>query len=256
MSNKKDVQKQFGDHAKAYVTSSIHSLGRDLKKLIEMAAPTKEDKVLDVATGGGHTANAFAPLVANVTALDLTSAMLENASVFIKGNGHENVVYVEGDAEKLPFKNETFDVVVCRIAPHHFSDVHSFIRESFRTLKSGGRFLIDDNTAPEKDEWDHFYNTIEKARDYSHFRAWKKSEWIKMLEENGFIVSECHRFEKAFEFSSWCDRMKLSTEKEDALNQYMISASASVKEIFQIQERDGRVISFQGEAFLIKAIKR
>lgn len=198
MDIKKDVQKQFGRSADSYVKSKGHSKGADLKKLVEMARATGREEVLDVATGGGHMANALAPLVRTVTAMDLTPEMLSAAEKFITGNGHVNVVFVKGDAEKLPFSDETFDFVTCRIAPHHFPNTEKFIREVYRVLKDGGQFLLDDNVAPENDEFDQFYNNIEKMRDYRHYRAWKKTEWLQMLELNGFETQELYRFEKRF----------------------------------------------------------
>lgn len=128
--------------------------------------------------------------------MDLTPEMLTAAETFIKGNGYSNVVFVEGDAEKLPFQDHSFDLVTCRIAPHHFPNVQQFVSEVHRVLKANGKFLLDDNVAPEGNEFDHFYNKIEKIRDYSHFRAWKKTEWINMLEQEGFEIQELYRFEK------------------------------------------------------------
>jgi ubiquinone/menaquinone biosynthesis C-methylase UbiE len=253
---KKDVQRQFGKSADSYVTSSIHKDGKDLLKLVEMAAMTGEERLLDVATGGGHTANAFAPLVKVVTAVDLTQEMLEAAEKFIKGNSHQNVTFVKGDAEMLPFSDESFEIVTCRIAPHHFPNVKSFIDEAHRVLLSNGQFLLDDNVVPEDDEFDLFYNTIEKVRDYSHFRAWKKTEWIQMLEGSGFEVFEWHRFEKTFHYEPWCNRMKLSVSEKDKLTQYILDASQKVKDKFKIIIEDEKIISFQGEAIVLKAIKR
>jgi ubiquinone/menaquinone biosynthesis C-methylase UbiE len=253
---KKDVQRQFGKSADSYVTSSIHKDGKDLLKLVEMAAMTGEERLLDVATGGGHTANAFAPLVKVVTAVDLTQEMLEAAEKFIKGNSHQNVTFVKGDAEMLPFSDESFEIVTCRIAPHHFPNVKSFIDEAHRVLLSNGQFLLDDNVVPEDDEFDLFYNTIEKVRDYSHFRAWKKTEWIQMLEGSGFEVFEWHRFEKTFHYEPWCNRMKLSVSEKDKLTQYILDASQKVKDKFKIINEDEKIISFQGEAIVLKAIKR
>ncbi|HET7580816.1 MAG TPA: class I SAM-dependent methyltransferase [Bacillales bacterium] len=196
MTGKHDVQNQFGSHANAYVKSEVHAKGKDLQKLVEMANVDGNEQMLDVATGGGHTANAFAPLVRNVTAFDITQKMLLAAEKFIKGNGHINVDFVEGDAENIPFAAETFNLVTCRIAPHHFPDVERFATEVHRVLKNNGQFLLDDNIAPEADEFDQFYNTIEKRRDYSHHRALKKTEWLRMLELQGFEITEMHRFTK------------------------------------------------------------
>ncbi|MBT2738463.1 ubiquinone/menaquinone biosynthesis C-methylase UbiE [Neobacillus sp. B4I6] len=256
MDIKKDVQQQFGKSADSYVSSAIHKDGNDLQKLLEMATVTGEEELLDVATGGGHTANAFASCVKKVTALDLTPEMLVAAQKYILGNGHQNVEFKVGDAEILPFPDGVFDIVTCRIAPHHFPDVNKFVEEVHRVLKPSGQFLLDDNVVPEEEDYDLFYNTIEKWRDYSHFRAWKKSEWLRMLEISGFEIFEWHRFEKTFHYEPWCNRMNLPEDEKDKLTQFILSASPKVKEKFKITIRDNQIISFVGEAVILRAIKR
>lgn len=256
MDIKKDVKKQFSRSPDSYVSSKIHRLGGDLDMLIKLAQPEKSDITLDVATGGGHTANALAPLVHKVTAMDLTPKMLTSAEKFITGNGHANVEFVEGDAGNMSFEDETFDIVTCRIAPHHFPNVKDFIKETCRVLKPGGRFLLDDNVAPEVDEFDHFYNKIEKIRDCSHFRAWKKSEWLHMLEAENFEIHELHRFEKYFEFADWCSRMHLTDDEVENLTDIMLNTNGYVKHKFRIQVADGKIESFKGEAVILSAVKR
>ncbi|MFP5110456.1 class I SAM-dependent methyltransferase [Neobacillus sp. C211] len=256
MDIKKDVQQQFGKSADSYVSSAIHKDGNDLQKLLEIATVTGEEELLDVATGGGHTANAFASCVKKVTALDLTPEMLVAAQKYILGNGHQNVEFKVGDAEILPFPDGVFDIVTCRIAPHHFPDVNKFVEEVHRVLKPSGQFLLDDNVVPEEEDYDLFYNTIEKWRDYSHFRAWKKSEWLRMLEISGFEIFEWHRFEKTFHYEPWCNRMNLPEDEKDKLTQFILNASPKVKEKFKITIRDNQIISFVGEAVILRAIKR
>ncbi|MEH7011341.1 methyltransferase domain-containing protein [Neobacillus niacini] len=256
MDIKKDVQQQFGKNAASYVSSPIHKDGKDLLKMVEMAQINGQEVLLDIATGGGHTANAFASLVKKVTAVDLTLEMLAAAEDFIKENGHQNVEFVQGDAEKLTFKNESFEIVTCRIAPHHFPNVDLFIKEVHRVLKPGGQFLLDDNVVPETEEFDLFYNTIEKKRDFSHFRAWKKSEWIQKLEESGLEVFEWHRFEKTFRFEPWCANMKLSESEKIHLTKYILESSRKIKDKFRIVIQDGKIISFVGEAIILMALKR
>lgn len=256
MDIKKDVQQQFGKSAESYVNSAIHKEGKDLQTLVSLANLTGTEELLDIATGGGHTANAFASLVEKATALDITQEMLEAAEKFIKGNGHENVEFVIGDAEQIPFQNESFDIVTCRIAPHHFPNVGKFIEESYRVLKPAGQFLLDDNVVPEQEEFDEFYNAIEKMRDYSHFRAWKKTEWLRMIELTGFEVTEWHRFEKTFKFESWCSRMNLSSLEKEALAEYILKASQDIKDKFRIESEGSKVVSFVGEAIVLKAMKR
>jgi len=70
------VQQQFGANAANYLTSAVHAKGASLARLVELVAPQKSWVALDVATGAGHTAAAFAPHVARVVASDLTPEML------------------------------------------------------------------------------------------------------------------------------------------------------------------------------------
>jgi ubiquinone/menaquinone biosynthesis C-methylase UbiE len=256
MDIKKDVQQQFGKSAEMYVNSPIHKEGNDLQTMFRLAELDGDKELLDIATGGGHTANAFASFVNKVTALDLTEEMIEAAERFIKGNGHKNISFVKGDAEDLPFRDELFDIVTCRIAPHHFPNVKKFVEEVYRVLRVNGQFLLDDNVVPEDDEFDQFYNTIEKLRDFSHFRAWKKTEWIRMLELSAFNIMEWHRFEKTFQFEPWCNRMNLSLPDKEKLTRFILSSSSKIKNKFKIKIEDQQIISFQGEAIILKAIKK
>ncbi|WP_100398794.1 class I SAM-dependent methyltransferase [Bacillus sp. FJAT-44742] len=252
---KEDVIQQFGKNAYGYTVSDLHAKGKDLSLLVELAEKKGSEQLLDVATGAGHTVNAFAPYVAEAVAFDLTKEMLTEARSLIQKNQHDNVSFVHGDAEEMPFQDDSFDIVTCRIAAHHFPDLHKFIKEVQRVLKVGGEFLLIDNTAPELDSFDTFYNTIEKERDHSHVRAWKKSEWLAMIEQHGLELSVCHRYEKTFHFDDWCDRMKMTeTEKQD-LSSFINNADEEIKAKFNIKAEEDRVVSFNGEAIVLKAIK-
>src|SRR5437660_3840420 len=77
--NRQLVQSRFGAVAADYVTSAVHASGQDLEWLVEAAALTGNEHVLDVATGAGHAAFALAPHAAEIVALDITSPMLDVA---------------------------------------------------------------------------------------------------------------------------------------------------------------------------------
>lgn len=252
MKGKERVIQQFGKNASHYVTSQSHAKGEDLRKLVEMIAeknPTGE--LLDIATGGGHVANALAPYFKQVVALDLTPEMLEKAKGFIESNGIKNAAFVQGDAENLPFPNDSVGTVTCRIAAHHFSDVRKFVKEVQRILKEQGLFVLIDNVAPEVHDFDLFYNKVEKKRDPSHVRAYKKSEWISMLEHEGILVEEMFRFRKKFIFDTWCEMMDVTESEKQKLNDFMTQASKSFIDFFSVEIEEGKVQSFQGQSVLI-----
>ncbi|WP_433708484.1 class I SAM-dependent methyltransferase [Paenibacillus illinoisensis] len=253
---KGQVQQQFGKNAEKYVTSPLHAKGKDLDVLVASSGASPDMHVLDIATGGGHVACALAPLVKQVTALDLTEKMLQVAERFIRESGHQNVNFVPGDAEHLPFEDDVFDIVTCRIAAHHFPDVFSFLTEAFRVTKPGGRLLLIDNVAPERDEYDQFYNEVEKRRDPSHVRAWRKSEWIRMMEVAEYRVEAMVSFEKTFLFEDWCKRAGLPEADGRELEASMLCAPSVIKKFFRFEEAvPNKLLSFGGESVLIQASK-
>lgn len=258
MSEKKKVQQQFGKNASHYVTSKSHASGLDLTKLVEIVTcfGASSGELLDLATGGGHVANALAPYFQKVTALDITENMLDEAERFITSNAHENVVFILGDAENTPFPDESFEVVTCRIAAHHFPDVDRFVSEVNRVLKPGGFFVLVDNVAPEIDEYDQFYNTIEKKRDPSHIRAYKKSEWISKVEYAGFYTDSIYTFEKKFIYETWCTMMDVPPNDKAELSTYMKAAPKKIHKHFSIEFSGDQVESFKGQSILLAAIKK
>ena len=83
--------------------------------------------MLDVATGGGHVAYTFAPHVGRVWATDITQEMLDLVKGEAEKRGLANVRTTYAKAEALPFEDGTFDLVTCRIAPHHFDSIPEFL---------------------------------------------------------------------------------------------------------------------------------
>src|SRR4051812_35853131 len=110
-SAKERVLQQYGSVGDAYVHSPTHAAGDDLTRLVEAMQPQLAERLLDIATGGGHVAKAFAPHVASVVASDLTPQMLAGAERYLVGLGLENVTFAEADAEDLPFEDASFELV-------------------------------------------------------------------------------------------------------------------------------------------------
>ncbi len=251
------VRAQFGAAAQSYVTSPSHAKGDDLRRLLQLAAPAGTERLLDIATGGGHTALAFAPLVASVTAIDLTPPMLEAAAAHAAERGATNITFALADAERLPFADATFDIVTARIAPHHFADPQAFVRETARVLVPGGLFLLDDNMAPEDDELDEFMNRFEQWRDPSHVRAYRPSQWRAWMEANGLHVVADDPLElKTYAFADWTERMRMPADERDALERWLLAAPKRCRDYFRLESADGHVRSICGAFAIIEARKQ
>ncbi|WP_078390945.1 class I SAM-dependent methyltransferase [Shouchella patagoniensis] len=251
----KSAKEQFGAYASAYVTSKKHAKGMDLNLLEQLVKGSEATSLLDVATGGGHVAKKMAPYVKEIVAIDLTPEMLAVAEKHLDESGITNVQFIEAPAEKLPFKESTFDFVVCRIAAHHFMNVAAFIAEAFRVLKPGGRFFLLDNVALEDDACDHFYNELEYKRDGSHKRAYKKSEWLSMVEAVEFEIVQLHVFKKEFDFQDWTGRVQMKEDVKKRLENWIFAQPLELKHALNVEERRNNIIRFKGQSILLEALK-
>jgi len=214
--SKQSVREQFGANAAAYVSSPTHAQGASLARLVELTDPQPAWRVLDVATATGHTALAFAPRVAAVVGLDLTPEMLPHAARLAGERGAANVVWAVGDVDDLPFGDGAFDLVTCRIAPHHFADIGRFLREAARALRPGGLLAVVDNVVPgnrlrgkradrERQAGD-YVNAFEKLRDPSHVRCLSFEAWTDALAAAGLVVTAAETLDKRLTFETWAAR--------------------------------------------------
>ncbi|HNS01729.1 MAG TPA: methyltransferase domain-containing protein [Anaerolineae bacterium] len=183
----------FTARAHCYVASSSHTDPQVLGWLVELAQPRPSWRMLDVATGAGHTAFAFAPYVDEIIGIDLTPRMLAEAEKLAEQQGVTNVRFVVADIHELPFDDETFDdeqfdLVTCRRAAHHFSGIQEALTEMVRMLKPQGLLLIDDRCVPEDDFVDSVMNRLDWLHDESHVREYRPSQWQAMLEAAGCRV--------------------------------------------------------------------
>jgi SAM-dependent methyltransferase len=231
---KDTVKRQFGASVAEYATSSVHARGSDLPRLAAIAGLTGAEQVLDVATATGHTAFALAPHARQVMGVDLTPQMLLEARRQAEARNIGNITFQEGDAEHLPFANGTFDVVICRIAAHHFPDAAAFCREAARVLRPGGRLVVVDNVADEDPALDQFINRLEKLRDPSHFRSWRISEWERFMAGAGLVFTVAHRFMTPMDREEWLARMHVPADLADQLRRDFAGAPAEARECFAI----------------------
>ena len=255
MDNAKErVREQYGSVGDAYVRSVGHATGSDLGRMVEIAAPKGTELLLDIATGGGHVARTFSPHVARVIASDLTPEILRHASDSFAENGFSNIETAEADAEDLPFEDDSFEVVTCRIAPHHFPNPEKFVTEVARVLKPGGQFLLVDSTVPEGEDGE-FFNQFEEIRDHSHVRSLTIEEWAELIAEAGLTLTLAETFTKRHDFEDWVVRSNTSGDDRSKLIEMMITASGERKSMFQVEIENDAFIGFTDTKTLFHATK-
>jgi SAM-dependent methyltransferase len=246
------VQEQFGGSAAAYVTSPGHAAGDDLDTLVSWGRALAPQRALDVATGGGHTALAFAGIARHVTACDLTEPMLRAARGMVRERGVA-ASFVAGDAALLPFREGTFDVVTCRIAPHHFPDVAGFVREVRRVLRPGGSFLVQDILGHDDAEAAAFIIEVERRRDPTHIRAYRAVEWKAFLRAAGLTVMDSTIKTKRRPWDEWTTRTRMTPEGRRDLEAFVLAAPEKCRAAFDFTLAGGRVESFTDRMLLLRA---
>lgn len=227
------IRSQFGASAEHYRTSASHARGRSLARLLELTEPRPDWRVLDVATGAGHTAAALAPRVSAVVASDLTREMLGQAAIVCRENKAANVLFVMESAQMLAYDAATFDLVTCRVAAHHFPDPRRFVAESGRVLKPGGMLAVIDNIAPEDDYSAGWINRYERRRDPSHLQCLKLSHWESLFRETGIELIHREVIPKRLELDDWLRRMHVSPETAQQLRLELLDAPGTVRDFWQ-----------------------
>ena len=189
MEHKDRVREEFTRQAPSYADAPVIKDPLHLNKLVDAVRPAADASVLEIATGPGHVALAFAKVCANVVGVDLTEAPLKIAERMRTERGLTNVRFQQGDVEaRLPFKDGEFDVVVCRFAVHHFENPQVVIAEMARLCREGGTVAVEDLIASEHPERAAYHNRFEQLRDSSHTRALPLSELVRALAGAGLEI--------------------------------------------------------------------
>lgn len=234
---------QFDKQSANYGSShSILSHVEDLQNLIQHISIAPNARALDVATGGGHTALFLAKRGCEVTASDVSEPMLKVANQLAASEGF-SIHTRQHPAEELPYPAESFSIVSCRVAPHHFTNPELFVREAARVLVRGGYLLLIDTTvpdnAPEAAQW---LDRVEKLRDPSHVRLIPLLEWLSFCRESGLEPTfwqitpiKQPNLEEHFRVAN-----TPAANRQEVLR-LIEEASSSICSIYQISEEEGKI---------------
>jgi SAM-dependent methyltransferase len=176
--------------AGAYRESPTHREGDDLDALVAWCEPGPDVDALDVATGGGHVARRLVEAGCRVTTCDAAEGMRPD---------------VVCPAEQLPFPDRSFDVVACRIAAHHFTDVAAAVREMARVTR---RLVVVEDTLYVDDRVEE----AERLRDPTHVRSYSEPEWRRFMQSAGLTVERAGRFPKRHPVEPWLARVGCTGE--------------------------------------------
>jgi SAM-dependent methyltransferase len=198
------VSDVWSDRADAFRESAPHREGDDLELVVEWCEPDEGVKVLDVATGGGHVARRLREAGAEVVTVDPAPGM--RADVIAR-------------ADHLPFDDGSFEVVVCRIAAHHFPDLAAAVEEMARVSR---RLLVIDDVLLDDDDVEEAH----RLRDPTHVRCYSEAEWRSVVAMAGFEVEQIELFEdRRLALKPWLDRVEVPHDDRSRIRELLGDAT-------------------------------
>lgn len=236
MGNQSEVRKNFGQRAPDYRFSSTHGDPADLARMIDLIVPSSDAMVLDVATGGGHTAIALAGYVNRVVAIDITPEMLAEAGEAAREKGVDNIEFRIEDVHNLNISDSQFDIVASRFAAHHFSDIKKALSEMCRVLKPGGKFYILDCAVVDGDEPEREMNRIELLRDSSHQCSYSPRLWKQLLAGLRLDAQHIMLYKEKYRLPEWFDRMGTDQIRRQEIFRILNNVSADCKNHYPFGE--------------------
>ena len=136
------------------------------KTLKELQIENNAKNILDIGCGTGFILNLAKDFFEELHGIDATQAMLDKVDT-----SSGNIILHNGIAEKLPFKNESFDMATSYAFLHHLEDYTVVLKEALRVLKKGSIYYID--LDPNRHFWREM-DKLEKSQDTTYNNIVKK----------------------------------------------------------------------------------
>ena len=162
----------------------IRGVDPELLAFVEQRASPEALSLLDIGCGTGSQliANRSAEPDARMVGVDRSAGMLRQAC-----RKSRAVAWVQADAAALPFPALSFDFISCQFAFHHFQAKAGMLRDAFRVLRPGGRFVLRNLCPQESSDW-LYYEYFPEAQLADLRDFWPPAAVIAVMEGIGFLT--------------------------------------------------------------------
>ena len=232
----------FDAVAGQYAASEVHANSPTIRRLHQLLPPKRTDAVCDIACGPGHLALSFAGNASRIVGVDAAPDMLRQFERLARER-NVKAETVQAYAESVPLPANSFDVVVSRLAPHHFPEVAKAIREMTRLAKPGGTVAVIDLEGDENPALDDLNHQIEVLHDASHVRSHTAARWRDFFETNGLTVealeSKQTELPGGLTIQRWCEIGNTPPEAQSEIRALLAAALREHLTGLGIQQESG-----------------
>ncbi len=229
-----------------------------LRHLLKFAQLRPDLCILDVGAGAGALAiNLAEDGAREVVGVDISPAMLEAAELLRLQSTSANVRRVSfrlAPAHALPFRDERFDAIFCRLVLHHSHRPQDILEEMARLLKHGGVLILADLLSVDDPVKRATQNAIEEKRNPSHVAARSADQYRKLVTGAGLSIEaeQTVTFERTLD--EWLDDMQPDQAARTQVRE-MVEAGLETDAAGFNARRRGDKITFEQRLFYLKARK-
>ena len=180
--NAKDRTKQhFNETASEYNSSGNGKFVAPMyEDLLNEIGKIPGGKLLDIGCGNGNLFNCIQDKKYELYGVDFAEKMISEAKI----NCGEKALFFTADAEKLPFDDNTFDILTCNASFHHYIHPDAVLKEMCRVLKKGGTLIIGEPYIPAI--FRPLMNVLIKFSTEGDYHFYGLKEMKRILIKNGF----------------------------------------------------------------------
>lgn len=188
----KDISKSLG-YSEDDINSAEGNLGLGCGNPVAMSKIKEGDTVLDLGCGAGFDCFLAGKKVGaegRVIGVDMTAEMIEKAKLNAKKLGTKNIEFFLAEIEKLPFTDNSIDIIITNCVINLTPDKSETFKEAYRVLKSGGRIylsdivLLEELSEEQKNDKDLLTGCVAGAL--------LKDDYLQKIKESGFSVNILH----------------------------------------------------------------
>ena len=210
----------------------VRGVDPELLAFVEQRVSSEALSLLDIGCGTGSqlVANLTAEPDARMVGVDRSAGMLRQAC-----RKSRTVVWVQTDAAALPFPAHSFDFISCQFAFHHLEDKAGMLRDTFRVLRRGGRFVLRNLYPQESSDW-LYYEYFPEAQLADLRDFWPLAAVIALMEGIGFtmVTTEHEHLHFEQELREWVEVVR----RRDTCSQLMAISDAAYEAGLRRLERE------------------